>query len=89
MREGRLEQIGHVFLDEGLIAHGVCSVQGHTDLTFLYQIKHVSQDRRVHRQTWRKHTDTGVMQRENVHKPWPLYVALDIFSPTGCSVLTS
>lgn len=73
MRESRLEQIGHVLLDEGLIAHGVCSVQGHTDLTFLYQVKHVSQDRRVHRQTWRKRTDKEVMQREKHTQTHGLY----------------
>lgn len=55
MRESGLEQIGHVFLDESLIADGVCRVQCHTDLTLLHQIKHVSQDRRVHRQTWKRH----------------------------------
>lgn len=66
MREGRLEQVGHVLLDESLIANGVRRVQGHTDLTLLNQIKHVSQDRCVHRQTWRTHTpDTGYTKKKN------------------------
>lgn len=51
MREGRLQQVGHVLLDESLIANRVSWVQGHTDLALLNQIKHVCQDRRVHRQT--------------------------------------
>lgn len=58
MREGCLKQVGHILLDESLIANGVRRVQGHTDLTLLDQIKHVSQDRGMHRQTWRTHAHT-------------------------------
>lgn len=51
MREGRLEQVGDVLLNEHLVVGGRGRVQCSGNLAFLHQVEHVGQDRRVHGQT--------------------------------------
>lgn len=66
MREGGLEQVGHVLLDEHLVVGGAGRVQHRRDLPLLHQVEHVGQDGGVHRQACGTHDNTPVTNDTNL-----------------------